>query len=93
MRALIEAMEEAEKSGLSDEGRVANNKAYVDGVAAILVKAGYCATNGSRAGHTEEDEVWIRNDQFSEHYDILYGEVDNRRTWVHYAALCTGPAF
>lgn len=91
---LQRAMDAAESAGLSIDGQIGNDKLYVDFIAKTLTGYGLCAINGSAAGHTEEDEIWIRiDDQLSDHYDIVAGPVGGKYRWIKRAATCNPAMF
>jgi hypothetical protein len=73
------------------DGHVINEAQYTNEVARLLREQGYCAINGHEAGHTSDDEVWVKNvNQRSEHFDIVTGDGS---PWTHYAAKCVPAAF
>lgn len=81
----------AELNGFVVNGYVKDAKKYLDEVARILRLDGLCSINGRDGGHTDDDEVWVRDSiGFSEHFDLIVGD---GRVWTHYAARCSPARF
>jgi hypothetical protein len=76
-----------ERPELFNGDRPKDDNAYIQGVAAILVRDGYCAKQGG-----PEDEVAVKNSNgFSEQYDILLSNGRIRRSG--YTVTCRPARF
>lgn len=88
---LMSAQDSADENGFVKNGKVIDEAAYTNEVVRILRVSGYCAINGRQAGHTSDDEVWIKDSNaFSEHYDIVTGAGE---PWTKYASICRQAKF
>lgn len=85
------AINKAMAAGFVVNGKIVDEKAYTDAVARFLRQVGVCAINGSLAGFTGQDEIWLKDGSVSSiHVDIASAA---GHPIVLYAAKCSPPAF